>query len=615
MDKPQGVPQMSDSTKEAEALRRQSIGRAAFLTLFLIPAVFTYFDDELAQKVLAGIGFGEVDLTIARALCYALMLLVCAVRSPFVHRWWLALLPAVAAAADLPSLPSIPPFSSILPLIPSLANLIALIAGFAAAPSRYQREIKVLVNGLVDLAPHLQLPDDPEALLAQAKEYGTEDDSRDQWQASKWLIDTRKHAAQQLLVSEDCLEKARRLNELAGADADLPPPLSDAYQGLLGNTANATNNDLREKLKAHGLAWRPIANAVRRIAMPRVFATEAFFRISERRGIQIASIVAAGLVVLGAVYMTCFYRAAVGIPVHDYWTLDDLFIQGMLVAPWALAALLLAELVFRGMFKHFEREEHTAGFQHAYRWFLDHPSAVAGLLVAGIIGFVALVGDVRGDLKLAEFYDWKLTDSESATVMDDSVLKHVFLVGTTSRTAIFKRVGEWNDAGHPKKPEPNDTGHPKKPEPPDEDKLIHDVIIMDRALVVCHAKGTICENLPVRTTSEGKVPDEAIQRIEDGMKGLDAKMDGGIETVREDVAGLANKFGLGLEEVDKEFDEVCRHLDRHQQQIVEAVDLALAELERSTKPTEANGSRSARMVIRGSGQLPCAPPEGAPISG
>lgn len=96
-----------------------------------------------------------------------------------------------------------------------------VVAGLAPASPRYQREVNVLVDDLVDLAPSLRSADDAESLVAQADAYDEDHLTRDNWQASKWLIDTRKTANQQLLIGEESLDKARRLEQLA-ANTDLP---------------------------------------------------------------------------------------------------------------------------------------------------------------------------------------------------------------------------------------------------------------------------------------------------------------------------------------------------------------------------------------------------------
>lgn len=579
---------MSDTSNAAPRFR--SIGGTAFLVLFFIPAALTYFyKGALVLEEAADLLDGPELIWVT---CYFLMLLVCAIRAFFVHRWWLPLLPVVAATADLlthaSEIPSILFFESIGPIVPSLAHIVALLVGLAPASSRYQREVEVLVDELIELAPSLRHADEAEQTLQRAGEYAAEDETRDKWHVSKWLIDARKAASQQLLAVEACLKRARRLKQLLSVDEDLPPRLSDTYRRVFESTTDLAITDLIDRLEANLNAWRPVSDKVRRMAMPNVFMTEAFFRVSERRGIQIASMVTAGLVVFGALHMRSYYQAAAEINVRSYWTLDDLIIQGMLVVPFALIALILMELFFRGMFRYFERDRRTVGSLRTYRWLLGHPGAVAILLLILMGGFVERAGDVMGELKRDEFNDWSLSKSESATVLDGSVLEHVFLVGTTSRTAIFRRVKEWSNAD-------SESARPQD----------SDVIVMDRALVVCHARGEICSKLPMRGTTTAGESDETVMRIEERLTSLDNSVDSGFRKVVQDVKELDENIGLGFQSVDAEFDEVCKHLDRHQSQIMQGVDDALRSLVPGRESSDGNVSEVSDKTVPKPHRDPC----------
>lgn len=265
----------------------------------------------------------------------------------------------------------------------------------------------------------------------------------------------------------------------------------------LGREQVSSPDELLKVLEERRSSWRGLAEEVQQVQPP-VFVSHAFLRLSDSTGVEVASLFIAVLMGLGAINMAFFYATAAGQAANAYWTLEDLVIQGVFVLPWIVAALIVVEIVFAIV-------RWVVGGRGGYRWhgvILAHPLRVAVVFVLVMSVALAIEGHRTGKKALEEFKTTMASEGkrEMATVMDRSVLNNVYLVGTTDRTAIFLQL---------KKSATSVTAHP--PSLGQAASCVatsfgigkgtcvggsgpsHLVLVMDRALVVCHAKMGECE--------------------------------------------------------------------------------------------------------------------------
>ena len=271
-----------------------------------------------------------------------------------------------------------------------------------------------------------------------------------------------------------------------------------------------------------GLPWRNISpkkivSDARRIRNP-LFASQAFFWLSEQGGLEVASLVIGGLIALGAMQMMFFYRAAAQQFVFAYWVWDDLVIQAINVAPIVLILLMVVELVFRVL--------RWIGEKTGLLWpvlaVLHHPRRFAFFFFLVLMICASVWGHILGD---AVWNDFKKTGGmESATMLDQTSLGGVHLVGTTSRAAVFLRAKtagteEGNTAKRRAKSitdcAPGYFEVAKDvvcalpfPRCPDETlpKSTYRVYVIDRDKIVCHAAEGQCEEIPRKpmVTKQGR---------------------------------------------------------------------------------------------------------------
>ena len=88
-----------------------------------------------------------------------------------------------------------------------------------------------------------------------------------------------------------------------------------------------------------------IRQTVNRIR-PRISVIDTFNFVSRRSGLEASSLVLGILIVFGAIH-SYFYFAAVGASVVNYWTIDDLLLQGLKLSPQVIAYFFLIGLIIR----------------------------------------------------------------------------------------------------------------------------------------------------------------------------------------------------------------------------------------------------------------------------
>ena len=291
---------------------------------------------------------------------------------------------------------------------------------------------------------------------------------------------------------------------------------------------------------------------------------------------QVASLIVGGLIALGAIQMLFFYGAAAGQFVYHYWVWDDLVIQATNIAPIAVGDLLIAE----GLFRLFRWSCEKTGFAVPCRFVLHHPTCFAVLLFLALMVCASAWGYFRGVDVLAEFES--RGGREVATMMDQTVLRCVHLVGTTSRAAVFLRAQNVDDDTVDCPDQSIDgTDLPgylevvsdvlwALPRPGFLDQLLdpmrdclscgsagfaHEVFVIDRDKIVCHARDALCEDIPRRWGSGKAEPSGA-------------NVGGKDDPTTESLRGLRARVDAVSEQLDQRFDESSLHMDRHLDQIV-----------------------------------------------
>lgn len=255
--------------------------------------------------------------------------------------------------------------------------------------------------------------------------------------------------------------------------------------------------------------WKKIVTEARRITIP-VFASQAFLQLSERGRLQIASMVIGGLIVLGAVQMLFFYGAAAQQFVSAYWVWDDLVIQALNIAPFIVGLLVLVELLFRQLWRFAEMADHPG----LAVWFFSHPVFLVVMLFLGFVICASLLGYIQGEAVWSHFQ--KTGGYQSATILDETRLAGVHLVGTTSRAAVFLQAKTANTekgrtAKQRAKSMNNDRVRPYSEVAQDlvcalapwcteerPSRSTYRVYVMDRDKIVCHSEEGLCEQIPVK---------------------------------------------------------------------------------------------------------------------
>lgn len=310
------------------------------------------------------------------------------------------------------------------------------------------REMKSLEH-MVSLLP---TENETRATESRLEHYALQLADRTSWNVNKRLVEVRLTADEQLYFLRKAMSAARwamRLDPNVKIDHDVAERLRPAL-GRHVETVQEAENELRE----HREWWRMLVGRVRQVRTP-LFASQAFFKLSERSGLELASLVVSAMVALGAVQMLFFYQTAADQFVFAYWTWDDLVIQSINAVPIAIVTVVFVELAFR-----------------LWRWVAESVGMLRGVLgvlkypirAATVIFVLGLVtasgwGHIRGADVWHDFREATLR--ESATMLDGTILRNIHLVGTTSRAAIFlqeldNKAGQGERSGAAQDGQPND---------------------------------------------------------------------------------------------------------------------------------------------------------------
>lgn len=423
--------------------------------------------------------------------------------------------------------------------------------------------------------------------------YASRLSERTNWQISRQLLELRLVADEHILDYRRCIGQARLVIALA-PDAAPSERTVEALRRATG-TATATIRETHRTLTAECKAWQTIATRIRRARHP-LFATQVFFRLSDRSGLEVASLVVGALIAIGAVQMLFFYRAAANQSVHQYWTWDDLVIQAINIVPAAVLTVLAVEIAF----KLYRRIAERLGRVRLILAVLRHPLWFAAVVfLLPMMGTASYWGYFRGSEVFSAFAE--SGGNQLATVMDGSILRDVHLVGTTSRAAVFLQAkdngspddrhqalsefgsprptyrtvaaavvcdfptarrwlpgflctmsagnGSTQSAGNAASPSGAGTSDPNKRPAP------YRVFAMDRALVVCHAYGDACLSFPKRSP------------LDDVRGDLRVLSDRAARaTAQQQSRQLSSQRTL-----NRRFDALDEHLNRHLARVLRAV--------------------------------------------
>lgn len=346
--------------------------------------------------------------------------------------------------------------------------------------------------------------------VAAGYEQGIE--GRERWRSWRDLIGVHEQCEGQLRALKSVNDLLKEV-EKAGLDEEHRSEFFESFSHLVENNAEA---ELPDELRERERSWLGVRAKVKEVA-PNVFVTHAFLMLADLSGVEVASLVVGGLVGLGAIYTWAFYEAAIGMSVLGYFTWEDFAYQGLRVLLEISVALGLIETFFWAWRAIRRRSSQNRAFA-AHRWVLRRPVR----MVAGVMAFTAALtfcsGWLFGRVERAKFFETERCSLQLATVLDGSILEDVYLVGTTARTATFLQVRNPQDLAAPgtgaeadcEEEAPQSLGtrvrelimavravvrspirDPKEWERK-EARFSERVLIMDRALVVCHAKGNAC---------------------------------------------------------------------------------------------------------------------------
>ena len=421
-----------------------------------------------------------------------------------------------------------------------------------------------------------------ERKLKKAGEYADGFLGSKRWEAWRWLTRTHRTASLQLKLLAVSREKIKQAKELDLGDEQLSTFI-ECFSILVDEGSGLEN--LNQEIDSSAKSWSNVAATVRK-ARPPVSLTHAFLNLSDSSGVEVASLFIAGLIALGAMYMAFYYDAAVGQSATAYWTINDLIIQGILIIPLVLIVLFVIEIIFF-LF--------TRGSSYgAHGKVLKYPLLFV-LPVFIIMAIIAVTyGYIRGGKEFIQFTETIRDEFEMATVLDDTVLNDVYLVGTTDRTAIFLQVRDWNTFP-PKDERPSfresiscvwSAFLPVLECARDANPTGYQVLVMDRALVVCHAKKGQCPR--AEENVDGGVDDQILGEEPSQIDMLGTSLENTIADVNDH---MDTEFDSIRSQIDDEFAAMDTHIDRHYSRIMDAI-----RLEDLTTNTMSTGSGEANSV-------------------
>ena len=471
---------------------------------------------------------------------------------------------------------------------------------FLATDRAADRAWKQLIDSTRPIASRLKSKEVAEGRLQQARQFVEDHDPDNRWSSWRGLIRIHKRAQDQLeLVRKSLLklEQARKRDQHNELRVDFLKKFSHLSKRPTDlNSLETMLTDIRGE-------WTSVLSKIAEIRPP-VYFTHAFLKLSESSGLGIATLFLGGLIGLGALHLSVFHQAAVGLSASVYWTQEDLFNQGIVVLPFVVGVLLAFEVAFHLL----SSADAKASRYTLHGIILDRPVTLVLSFAVLTILVVASFAYRQGLQEFKDFTKMNLDTAEMATVMDGTVLRNVHLVGTTDRTAIFLKASlkagatadefkEWRDKVtmpksvfwetvfglkfpsdlHASYDLANrvDSGSAEEP---------YSLRIMDRALIVCHGKLGDCE-----VADRSEHGDEAAALVEKEVNRF-ARLIRNHSTLIENI-NISSNFGSKLDQlgtdhsgqskgvgdlqefVNREFKAVNTHMNRHLEKTIEAMEV------------------------------------------
>ncbi len=417
-----------------------------------------------------------------------------------------------------------------------------------------RRLAKELIGKAARLGPNLRPKEQAEEELEEAKKHSGELERPGYWNAWKALIEVHRTCDRQVRAFNRARNLLRKAKELEPEDrTSLLKPL----QHLLQDTTDRhlVKQELREAQERWGSARAEIEEDI-----PDAFLIHSFLRVAERSRVEVVALFLGLIIFMGAVFTEAFYHAAIGSSVLRYVTLEDFLDEGVRGVYLFATFLIVAELVFWVV--RWSQRGHSHRWRYRpHRWILDRPFPVAAGWAILVLAGTFVWGWALGEDRRAEFFAMKPRSVEMATVMDGTVLRDVYLVGTTSRTATFLQVCKWDDSPSGEDGRVLDAcTRETSASAPEGDSSVDGgrVLVLDRALVVCHAAGEACTN----------------QKRRD-LLGSNDDWNADVARELEGVARSGELLGQEArlkERLEEKFSAVDKHLNRHRRQIVERID-------------------------------------------
>lgn len=412
------------------------------------------------------------------------------------------------------------------------------------------------------------------------------------------LTEVRTEAEEQSAILDKCLSEVKKAIAI-GIKKEDSTKIVNYYSDKFDNTVRDLNG-LQTNLNSHLEAWKSVDIKSREQKM-RVLVTHALLRLSEKSGLETGALLIGTMVGLGFVYMFFFYQAAAGQYVHTYWTLEDLFIQAIHVA-WLVVPIIFAfEIIFRILLRGYENEKELRS--SLFKIVIRRPTSLLVTILIVLLLCASFVSYFSGKGKFDRFTDIVNSESEweLATVTDGTVLRNVYMVGTTATTAVFLKQADKNGAFFSETPAYCQiwerffdsflfTDYKGNEQSSGNDVSIfcytskiynilkgylnrlfnqsdnsqesakngekYRVLVMDRGLVVCHAKGTICENLP-------KLENKIENKLSDQFTNLDNKLEDGLKQAQNEAGEIGKKIGTVEERLNTRMDDIETHMHRH----------------------------------------------------
>lgn len=274
------------------------------------------------------------------------------------------------------------------------------------------------------------------------------------WSASKQLIEIRVDADEELRMLSKCKAMIWCAKVFGWNAKEFTNDFASELRRVLGDKPQSIEEAVYGLRKRQD-SWKSIIKKIRRFRKPFTLM-EVFYALHERSGLELASLAIGVLLLLGALKMFFFYQAAADQFVHTYWTWDDIIIQGINIVLPAMLALFILEglsrfyhsvserLVLtqststrRGIRRLPQRVAEVLGmfFLAIFLWFWRRQLLSALSIFLLFLFLASWWGHFKGIEIWQEFDD--NGGQQVATVLDGTILRNVYLVGTTSRTAVF----------------------------------------------------------------------------------------------------------------------------------------------------------------------------------